>query len=211
MEDLIAKQSEERKKFANELKNKEKEHKRQIWDLIKAKKTEIKDQRKRLQANNEKLNLESQRLKAMNEQNLQTIKRYCDTVNNPGNNASLHGARSPTVPQEQSELATQTENITSAPQGPLPNANTSTFVTEQTELAIERSARLRAVQGDMEVIETPDFFDQFLGIVSMGAPAMGEFMAVAAPPVAPFAGIAGKTIGAAPAFIKEVRKECTIM
>lgn len=135
----------------------------------------------------------------MNEQNLQTIKRYCDTVNNL------------TVPQEQSELATQTENITSAPQGPLPNANTSTFVTEQTELAIERSARLRAVQGDMEVIETPDFFDQFLGIVSMGAPAMGEFMAVAAPPVAPFAGIAGKTIGAAPAFIKEVRKECTIM
>lgn len=199
MEDLIAKQSEERKKFANELKNKEKEHKRQIWDLIKAKKTEIKDQRKRLQANNEKLNLENQRLKAMNEQNLQTIKRYCDTVNNL------------TVPQEQSELAAQTENITSAPQGPLPNANTSTFVTEQTELAIERSARLRAVQGDMEVIETPDFFDQFLGIVSMGAPAMGEFMAVAAPPVAPFAGIAGKTIGAAPAFIKEVRKECTIM
>lgn len=199
MEDLIAKQSEEREKFANELKNKEKEHKRQIWDLIKAKKTEIKDQRKRLQANNEKLNLENQRLKAMNEQNLQTIKRYCDTVNNL------------TVPQEQSELATQTENITSAPQGPLPNANTSTFVTEQTELAIERSARLRAVQGDMEVIETPDFFDQFLGIVSMGAPAMGEFMAVAAPPVAPFAGIAGKTIGAAPAFIKEVRKECTIM
>lgn len=199
MEDLIAKQSEEREKFANELKNKEKEHKRQIWDLIKAKKTEIKDQRKRLQANNEKLNLENQRLKAVNEQNLQTIKRYCDTVNNL------------TVPQEQSELATQTENITSAPQGPLPNANTSTFVTEQTELAIERSARLRAVQGDMEVIETPDFFDQFLGIVSMGAPAMGEFMAVAAPPVAPFAGIAGKTIGAAPAFIKEVRKECTIM
>lgn len=199
MEDLIAKQSEEREKFANELKNKEKEHKRQIWDLIKAKKTEIKDQRKRLQANNEKLNLENQRLKAMNEKNLQTIKRYCDTVNNL------------TVPQEQSELATQTENITSAPQGPLPNANTSTFVTEQTELAIERSARLRAVQGDMEVIETPDFFDQFLGIVSMGAPAMGEFMAVAAPPVAPFAGIAGKTIGAAPAFIKEVRKECTIM
>lgn len=199
MEDLIAKQSEERKKFANELKNKEKEHKRQIWDLIKAKKTEIKDQRKRLQANNEKLNLENQRLKAMNEQNLQTIKRYCDTVNNL------------TVPQEQSELAAQTENITSAPQGPLPNANTSTFVTEQTELAIERSARLRAVQGDMEVIETPDFFDQFLGIVSMGAPAMGELMAVAAPPVAPFAGIAGKTIGAAPAFIKEVRKECTIM
>lgn len=199
MEDLIAKQSEERKKFANELKNKEKEHKRQIWDLIKAKKTEIKDQRKRLQANNEKLNLENQRLKAMNEQNLQTIKRYCDTVNNL------------TVPQEQSELAAQTENITSAPQGPLPNANTSTFVTEQTELAIERSARLRAVQGDMEVIETPDFFDQFLGIVSMGAPAMGELMAVAAPPVAPFAGIAGKTIGAAAAFIKEVRKECTIM
>lgn len=199
MEDLIAKQSEEREKFANELKNKEKEHKRQIWDLIKAKKTEIKDQRKRLQANNEKLNLENQRLKAMNEQNLQTIKRYCDTVNNL------------TVPQEQSELATQTENITSAPQGPLPNANTSTFVTEQTELAIERSARLRAVQGDMEVIETPDFFDQFLGIVSMGAPAVGEFVAVAAPPVAPFAGIAGKTIGAAAAFIKEVRKECTIM
>ena len=199
MEDLIAKQSEEREKFANELKNKEKEHKRQIWDLIKAKKTEIKDQRKRLQANNEKLNLENQRLKAMNEQNLQTIKRYCDTVNNP------------TVPQEQSELATQTENITSAPQGPLPNANTSTFVTEQTELAIERSARLRAVQGDMEVIETPDFFDRFLRIVSMGAPAMGELMAVAAPPVAPFAGIAGNTIGAAAAFIKEVRKECTIM
>lgn len=199
MEDLIAKQSEERKKFSNELKNKEKEHKRQIWDLIKAKKTEIKDQRKRLQANNEKLNLEIQRLKAMNEQNLQTIKRYCDTVNNP------------TVPQEQSVLATQTENITSAPQGPLPNANTSTFVTEQTELAIERSARLRAVQGDMEVIETPDFFDQFLGIVSMGAPAMGELVAVAAPPVAPFAGIAGNTIGAAAALIKEVRKECTIM
>lgn len=211
MEDLITKQRAEQKRFIAETEKKAKQNEKQMRDLIRANETKIKEQRKRLQAENEKLDIQNKKLKAENEQNLLTIKTYCDTMNNLGNNGLLDGTRSPTVPQEKSVIATQTENITSTPQGPLPNAKTSKFVTGQTKIAIERNAKLAKVQGDKEAIEKPDFIDRLLTTVSVGAPAIGLAVSAAAPPLAPIAATTGTVVGIAAAGLKKVKNNCNIM
>ena len=211
MEDLITKQRAEKKRFIAETEKKEKQNEKQMRDLIRANETKIKEQRKRLQAENEELDIQNKKLKAENEQNLLTIKTYCDTMNNLGNNGLLDGTRSPTVPQEKSVIATQTENITSTPQGPLPNAKTSKFVTGQTKIAIERNAKLAKVQGDKEAIEKPDFINRLLTTVSVGAPAIGLAVSAAAPPLAPIAATTGAVVGAAAACLKKVKNNCNIM
>ena len=211
MEDLITKQRAEQKRFIAETEKKAKQNEKQMRDLIRANETKIKEQRKRLQAENEKLDIQNKKLKAENEQNLLTIKTYCDTMNNLGNNGLLDGTRSPTVPQEKSVIATQTENITSTPQGPLPNAKTSKFVTGQTKIAIERNAKLAKVQGDKEAIEKPDFIDRLLTTVSVGAPAIGLAVSAAAPPLAPIAATTGTVVDIAAAGLKKVKNNCNIM